>query len=69
MYCGPSITAVVLADHLYKWEGGENAGGGGLKQRTQWMHVNHVGESMSKYLWLQKSTQPSETVITKTRIL
>jgi len=25
----PSITNVVLADHLYKWEGGENAGGGG----------------------------------------
>jgi len=31
MSCGPepSIIAVGLADHLYKWDGGENTGGGG----------------------------------------
>ena len=30
----PSITTVVLADHLHKWEGGENTGGGAGQKDT-----------------------------------
>jgi len=55
-YKGPAVQSSLstaihywssLADHLYKWEGVENAGGGEGCKRTQWMHANSVGESMS----------------------
>jgi len=43
-----TITAVVLADHLYKWARGvEKMREGGGGKRTQLMHANSVDESMS----------------------
>jgi len=67
--CGPepSITTVVLAEYLHKWEGGETAGGVGGPEDTVDGHKQCDWEHFW-YLWVQNSHTPCETAISNTRI-